>query len=325
MRYTLIGGAGFVGRNVSRALREHGHRVCIIDNLGTYHNGRIPVDLAGHDIIIRSCGDITLEDLAGSDVVVHLASKQDYWPTYADYIANNCTQLAHLFELDLAGRIGAFVLISSQTVYGQAELPYLVQRRQCEPTEQYGLSKLCQEIICQTLCPAPLYVIRPTIILGPGQNGRSIYAGIIKNTVARLHAGLPPMIYSDGEQLRCFVSVHDIARLIERIGTEGNAVPRLVNATSCEGPRSVNWVVDEVQRLMGTSIEPVRHQYVRSADAKQRDCISHCECPELWGPAVTGPALREHVESLLSGDLPSADEIAAVDAQNLEMGVVRPI
>lgn len=317
--FTLIGGAGFVGRNIAKHLTDQGHRVVVIDSLKSYHNGRIPTDLRHSQLIVKSCSEITPKDVEGSDVVVHLASKIDYWPQYSEYLHNNCEELAKFFEMDCSC-FGSFVLFSSQTVYGLNEVPYTTSTR-LNPTEQYGLSKYFQERISTLFYKGDLHIIRPTIIVGPGQNGKNLYAGIIKNTVARLNAGIPPMVYSDGEQKRNYVSVFDLARYVENVPY--GSMPRLANGASNEGPLTVNRVVSIIQNIMETSIQPIVGEYVRVADLHQRDCVSTCEEPDLFGVAATGEPMRMYVESLLDTDLPTREEIESIDAHNLAMGVIR--
>jgi UDP-glucose 4-epimerase len=260
--------------------------------------------------------------VAGCDVLVHLASITDYHPTYGEYVRNNVAELASLFEHTLD--VGAFVLISSQTVYGTAPLPYDPSDGITRPTEHYGLSKLMQEQVSSLLCRVSLYILRPSIILGPGQNPRSLYAGLIKNTVARLNAGMSPMIYGDGTQLRSYVDVRDVARYVELVAE--SRTPRISNATSNEGPLSVNYIVGKIGGLMGVDIEPCVGEWERVVDLQQKDQVSACAWPEFWGPAATGKALKEYVESLLvSGNLPSREYIEQTDRENVEWGVVRKV
>lgn len=319
----LIGGAGFVGRNIYKLLKSARVDVLVIDSLRGMHNGRLPADIDPADVLAKSCEDVMPDDLRGVDTVVHLASKQDYRPDHAEYVRNNVGELATLFTRGL-GDAERFILFSSQTVYGTSPLPYEVGTHLLQPTEQYGLSKLMQERWAQVFCPVPCYVLRPTIIVGPGQNGKNLYAGLIKNTVARIAAGMHPMIYGDGEQQRCYVSVHDIGRYVLGIALSSQK-PSVINATSREGALTVNEVVGRIIGIMGASVEPIRNEYLRVADQRQLHCISQCDMPDLFGPAATGKPLEEYVESLLQTGLPVAEEIRAVDAQNLRDGVIVPV
>lgn len=321
-KITLIGGAGFVGRNIAAYLGLSGHTVVVIDSLGSYHEGRIPDGFTCDELIVKRCSEITPKDVEGSDVVVHLASKIDYWPQYSEYIENNAVELAKFFEMDCSG-FGRLVLFSSQTVYGVNDLPYRTDM-QPNPVDQYGLSKYMQERICKLFYKGPLYIIRPTIIVGAGQNGRNLYAGIIKNTVARLHAGMPPMVYSDGEQKRNYVSVCDLAKYVDEIAC-GKPMPDVVNGASSEGALTVNQVVSIISDIMDVHIPPIVNKYERIADLIQKDCISDCDMPSYFGKAATGVPMSLYVASLLHSELPTKEEIEAIDAHNLEMGVIRKV
>lgn len=317
MKIMLIGGAGFVGRNIM--WQQPNHDFVVVDNLQSYHMGVKPADVPDVEFLQKSCGEITNQDLKNVDVMVHLASKQDYTIDYGNYIDNNCTQVARLFELDLSN-LSQFVVFSSQTTYGDTTVPYIVGQHR-HPIEQYGISKLFQEELCRLLCPVPLKVIIPCVVIGKGQSGSNLYSGVVRNTIARVAAGLPPMIYSDGEQIRDFVDVEDVARYVLSVVDNPDQYPNSINATSSETPQRVIEVVRRIQEYMGDTTEPIIGRYTRAND-KER-CYSKCSINGLFGPAMTGKAIENHVDSLLSSTLPSADKILALDEENERNGVIK--
>jgi UDP-glucose 4-epimerase len=253
-------------------------------------------------------------------MVVHLASITDYMPGWGEYIRNNAGELADFLER-CGSVVKKFFLFSSQSVYGAMPKPYRVSDAKLKPVNHYGVSKYLQEEVAQAFVQGKLFIVRPAVVIGPGQCGRSLYAGLIKNTVARVKAGLPPMIYGDGSRRHGFVSVHSLSRYVYYALT-GTRLPAVMNATSSEGPISVLEVVRRIQEIMESYIEPIVGQFKRTAD-KNGDDYAYCDNPGLFPPAINGPVLREHVESLVAQDLPSREEILALDIEQERQGVIQ--
>ena len=83
------------------------------------------------------------------------------------------------------------------------------------PHNQYGISKLAQELICLNLGTRygiPTVALRYSITQGPRQSFTNPYSGALRLFVQRLLHGRQPVIYEDGRQLRDYVTVWDVAR-----------------------------------------------------------------------------------------------------------------
>ena len=83
------------------------------------------------------------------------------------------------------------------------------------PHNQYGISKLSQELICLKLgerYALPTTAMRYSITQGPRQSFTNPYSGALRIFVQRLLHGRQPIVYEDGGQLRDYVTVWDVAR-----------------------------------------------------------------------------------------------------------------
>ena len=83
------------------------------------------------------------------------------------------------------------------------------------PHNQYGISKLSQELICLSLGERygfPTTAMRYSITQGPRQSFTNPYSGALRIFVQRLLHGRQPILYEDGGQLRDYVTVWDVAR-----------------------------------------------------------------------------------------------------------------
>jgi dTDP-L-rhamnose 4-epimerase len=84
-----------------------------------------------------------------------------------------------------------------------------------QPHNQYGISKLAQELVCLNLGARyrlPTTALRYSITQGPRQSFTNPYSGALRIFVQRLLHGRQPTIYEDGGQLRDYVAVWDVAR-----------------------------------------------------------------------------------------------------------------
>jgi dTDP-L-rhamnose 4-epimerase len=190
--------------------------------------------------------------LQGVDVVFHLAAYQDYLPDFSRFAFTNDGGTALLYELIVEKRypIQKVVLASSQAVYGEGkyrcpehgvqypplrpleqlmrqewepccpecggELELLLtDEAQVNPANPYAISKCAQELYALTLGQRygiPTVAMRYSITQGPRQSFRNAYSGILRVFSVRLLNDKSPIAYEDGQQLRDYVSVHDVAR-----------------------------------------------------------------------------------------------------------------
>jgi dTDP-L-rhamnose 4-epimerase len=190
--------------------------------------------------------------LRGVDVVFHLAAYQDYLPDFSRFAFTNDGGTALLYELIVEKRypIQKVVLASSQAVYGEGKYrclehgvqypplrpleqlmrqewePYCPEcggelrllptdEAQVHPANQYAISKYAQELYALTLgrrYGIPSVAMRYSITQGPRQSFRNAYSGILRIFSMRLLNDKPPIAYEDGQQLRDYVSVHDVVQ-----------------------------------------------------------------------------------------------------------------
>lgn len=190
--------------------------------------------------------------LQGVDAVFHLAAYQDYLPDFGKFFHVNSVGTALLYELIVARNLPVrkVVVASSQAAYGEAKYlrsdgsviyPQLRPESQLKhsvwepldpdtgeplaptwtdeavvnPHNQYAMSKYTQEMIALILgkrYSIPSVAMRYSIVQGPRQSFRNAYSGVLRIFTQRLLNGKGPICYEDGQQLRDYVSVWDVAR-----------------------------------------------------------------------------------------------------------------
>ena len=203
------------------------------------------------------------------DAVFHFAAYQDYLTDFSHFFLTNSAGTALLYELIVAERLPVrkVVVASSQAVYGEGTYrcpahgvqypdqrpPEQLERRdwavycpQCAapmeplrtdervaaPHNSYALSKRDQEEIALKLgrpYGVPSVALRYSIVQGPRQSFRNAYSGALRSFTVRVLSGQPPVLYEDGEQLRDYVSVHDVVRANLLVFEDSRADYRVFN------------------------------------------------------------------------------------------------
>lgn len=93
--------------------------------------------------------------------------------------------------------------------------PLLIDEATVSPGTVYGISKYAIELLADHLgrrYGIPTVCMRYTYVQGPRNSFYNAYSGICRRFALRLLHGLPPICYEDGQQLRDYLNVRDVAR-----------------------------------------------------------------------------------------------------------------
>lgn len=145
----VVGGAGYIGSHVCKALLKAGHEPVVFDNLSTGHRDNVlpGAFLQVGDILDREA----LKAAAAEhrfDAVVHLAALKAAGESMLDpvtYSRHNITGSLNLLEAVLEAGIPSFVFSSSAAVYGAPTYLPLDERHPTRPENYYGHTKLAIE------------------------------------------------------------------------------------------------------------------------------------------------------------------------------------
>ena len=215
MYFAVTGGAGFIGNNIVKNLIKRGHNVCVIDNL---HTGKLEnlepvrnkVDFFKTDI--RDFDEIN-QILAKMDGVFHQAALtvvQDSYTKKDEYYDVNVKGTRNIFESAKRNKLKV-VYASSSSIYGDTKEIPIKENFQRNPINPYGDTKLQTEILAEEFSDYGVQIIglRYFNVYGIGQN--KSYAGVITKFLDKVRSNQQPIIFGDGQQVRDFVSVEDVA------------------------------------------------------------------------------------------------------------------
>jgi len=211
------------------------------------------VELVVGDICEGALWDGLLEKMESGFTVVHLAAETGTAQSLGCSTLHTHTNVVGtsvmLDSFTRTGKMPAQVLLtSSRAVYGEGawqkdsgevfypgqrsdrqlqqaqwdfpgakHLPMRADRVTPMPTSVYGSTKLCQEHLLSVWCKAMnvgCKIVRLQNVYGPGQSLINPYTGIVSLFVRLSKAGKPIELYEDGQIIRDFVLIDDVARAI---------------------------------------------------------------------------------------------------------------
>jgi UDP-glucose 4-epimerase len=144
----VVGGCGYIGTHMVKALIAAGHHPITLDNLSSGHRSLLP----GGDFIEGDIGDTALLDgIFASrriDAVMHFAAFIEVGESVLDplkYYGNNFTCTANLLKTMIRHDVKRFVFSSSSAVYGEPAYTPIDEGHPLNPTSPYGETKLWVE------------------------------------------------------------------------------------------------------------------------------------------------------------------------------------
>ncbi|MFC3693339.1 NAD-dependent epimerase [Chenggangzhangella methanolivorans] len=239
MRYFVTGTAGFIGFHVAERLLAAGHEVVGVDGMTPYYD--VTLKQRRSELLARShaftAHEIMLEDMpaltaayeaAKPDVVIHLAAQAGVRYSLENpraYIDANVVGTFNILELARAHRPRHLLFASTSSVYGaNPKMPFHETDRADCPLTLYAATKKATEAMAHAyahLWAIPSTALRFFTVYGPW--GRPDMA-LFKFTKGVL-AGEPIDIYNNGEMLRDFTYVDDIAEAIIRLADVAPSEP----------------------------------------------------------------------------------------------------
>ncbi|MBI5058518.1 SDR family oxidoreductase [candidate division KSB1 bacterium] len=292
--YLVTGGAGFIGSNIVEELLARGQRVAVFDNFSTGKRENlapllsdielVEADLRDFDAVKRAC--------QGRDFVLHQAALGSVPRSVADPETSHEVNITGTLNVLMAARdagVKRVVAASSSSVYGDTPTLPKVESMTVLPMSPYAVTKLASEKYCAAFFKVyglETVALRYFNIFGPRQDPNGQYAAVIPRFITALMNGQQPTIYGDGSQSRDFTFV-SLAVTANLLACEAPHVAGEFYNVACGGQYSLLDVLREINRQLGTAIEP-RHEPARRGDVMHsRADISKIQAAMNYHPAVS--------------------------------------
>jgi UDP-glucose 4-epimerase len=213
----VVGGAGFIGSNLTDGLIEKGYEVHVIDNLAGGKKENINPKAIFHEKDIRF-GDEIKPLFVGVDYVFHLAALPRVQYSIEHPKETNEVNVEGMLNVLIAAKEGGVkrvVYSASSSAYGDQPTMPLTEDMPAKPKSPYGLQKYLGELYARLWSEVyglQTVSLRYFNVYGPRQNPEGAYALVIGKFLLQKAQGKPMTITGDGEQTRDFTSVHDVVR-----------------------------------------------------------------------------------------------------------------
>jgi len=299
--------------------------------------------------------------LDGVDAVLHLAAYQDHLTDFSRFFHVNAVGTALLYELIVSERlpIRRVVVASSQAVAGEGLhqcaahgevvpeqrsdgqlrmrawavrcpfctrplTPLMTPETVASPHNSYAMAKRDQEEIALKLgrrYGIPSVALRYSIVQGPRQSFRNAYSGALRIFAVEALSGRAPVVYEDGQQLRDFVSVYDVATATA-LALDDSRTDGLALNVGGDRQVSVAHLAQLVMQTVGMSGEPAIPGLYRFGDT--RHALSDVSRLRSlgWSPTRDQETMVQEYVAWARDQPDLADTATAAEATMRKLGVL---
>lgn len=301
MKVFVSGVAGFLGSHLADAFNRSGDQVVGCDNMigGDLHN--LP---EGIDFQEADCGDIdkVKKMTAGVDLVYHCAAiaTEGLSVFSPAIIARHVFQnTAGLLAAAASNQVKRFVYCSSMARYGTGEPPFREDQTP-RPEDPYGIAKYAGELLVANVCEThgmEHVIAVPHNIIGPRQKYDDPFRNVASIMINRMLQGKQPIIYGDGEQIRCFSFVQDCVDPLVKMGIKPGLSGEIINIGPDEGSVTIN----ELARLIAELLEfDLKAIYVPGRPREVKDATCSADKARALLDYSTKVTLREGLQSMIA-------------------------
>ncbi|KAF4691599.1 hypothetical protein FOZ60_015178 [Perkinsus olseni] len=267
----VTGAAGFIGSHVARHCRDLGLKVVAIDDLSGGFTSNVPSGVTFMRLDVRDAEAMEgLFEEYKFDFVYHLAAYAAEGLSHFVRSFNYRTNLVGSVEILNAAvrhKVHTFVFTSSIAVFGPLndDLEYAFEMDLRAAHDMWGIN---------------FVVFRPHNVYGPHQN---MYRNVVGIFVNQIIHGKPLTIFGDGQQLRAFSYIDDVAPIISRAPLVKAAHNEVFNI-GADTPYNINRLATEISRAMGKPDHPSQVVNAVASHEKVRRIFAPPETVDL----VTG-------------------------------------
>lgn len=297
MNILLTGGAGFIGRWVTKRLLEDGHQVWVLDDFSNGSRENVQEFQHHRDFKEMIVGDIKDERLLTQlfashrfDICYHLGASinvQDSIDDPRTTFNNDTVGTFNIMEQCRKHQVKV-VFMSTCMVYDRCtDEEGITELHPTKPASPYAGSKIAAENMVLSYYYAynlPVVVIRPFNTYGPFQKTGG-EGGVVAIFINNKLAGKDLNIYGEGTQTRDLLYVDDCARFVVEAGYSDRVNGHIVNAGL---GRDIS--VNDLAKLVVGDVSRIKHvPHIHPQSEIQKLLCNYSKAKELlgWEPKVT--------------------------------------
>lgn len=217
MKVIVTGGAGFISSHVVDLLIDNNYEVCIIDNLTHGSVKNINKKAKFYEMDIRDAKLKEIFQIEKPDYVIHNAAQISVPASIDDPMNDasiNIMGTINVLEACSSVNVKKIIYPASAAIFGEPSYLPIDEAHPLEMLSPYGVTKHTVEHylkVYKGLYNIDYVALRCANVYGPRQDS-SGEGGVIAIFCEKLLKDEIPYIYGDGNQIRDFVYVKDVAK-----------------------------------------------------------------------------------------------------------------
>ncbi len=277
MKILVTGHQGYIGSLLVPMLTAHGYQVQGLDSnlydASLFGQAPPPVPSIHKDI-----RDVSLEDVADCDAVIHLAGLSndplgDLDPELTMEINYRAT--IRLAELAKESGIRYFLFASSCSIYGASGSDLIDEESPINPVTPYAHTKYLAEQELSAMADNHFSPIFFRCATAHGYSPRIRFDLVVNNLVAWAYTTGKVLIKSDGTPWRPFVHIEDICRAF--IASLKAPLAAVHNQVFNVGHTAENYQISQVANFVGKIVPDCRIEYTPDGGPDKRCYKVSCE------------------------------------------------
>jgi UDP-glucose 4-epimerase len=255
----ITGIAGFLGSRLAKEMLDLGYNVAGCDNLIGGYSDNVPLGAAFY---VVDCNNLDeLKDVMGSpDVVYHCAcTAYEGLSVFSPHLVVNNTVSAStaVFSAAVQNEVKRVIYCSSMARYGANKTPF-TEDMPPMPQDPYGIAKVASEQVLKVLADINGFeyvIIVPHNIFGVGQKYDDPYRNVVAIMLNLMLQDRQPIIYGDGEQMRCFSPIHDVLPPMIEVATNKALDGSVVNIGPDDNFITINQLARDLADMIGLKLD----------------------------------------------------------------------
>ena len=235
-QYILItGGVGFIGSHIVDELIYSNYNIIIVDNLSNSTRENINKNAVFYKIDIKDNKKLEAIFLKYKIIVIiHLAAQisSDYSMKFpVEDAKENIIASINIINIAKKYKVKKIFVSSSAAVYGDSKFIPINENCSTSPISNYGISKLSMEKYIQT-SGIDYIIFRLSNVYGPRQKNLNVENGVVTTFINNILTNKYINIYGDGNQIRDFIYVKDVAKIFSLFINMDNVKNMIINIST---------------------------------------------------------------------------------------------